>query len=178
MKKLYFLALLSTLLAFITPSGSLHAQSRKRTKLSANCGKCGRAVAATSRVGQRCPHCGVVWGRENTTTTTSPSYYNSDFGTTKMPDLSEYTSSGSLGGMSGMGGSPFENETNTIRTCTLRAAPSTKAVGLGSISKNSSVTILKRSGEWVKVSYFGTLGGDGYNINTYRGWIHSSNLVY
>ena len=167
--------LLSTLVAFITPPNSLHAQSRRRTKLSASCGKCGRAVAATSRVGQRCPHCGVVWGRENKTTTTSPSDYNSDFGTTKMPDMSDYNS-GSFGGNSD---SPFfEGETNTVRTCTLRAAPSAKAVSLGSVPKNSSVTILKKSGEWVKVSYIGVLSGDGYNVNTYRGWMHSSNLVY
>ncbi len=34
--------------------------------MSKSCGKCQKAVANTSKVGDRCPHCGVVWGREVT----------------------------------------------------------------------------------------------------------------
>ena len=173
MKKLFFLSALFTLVALCYPSSPLFAQSR-RTKLSATCGSCGRAVAASSRVGQRCPHCGVIWGRENTTTTTGPSYSIPKYSTNNFADVPNYNS-GSLGGYDSSFG--LDNESNTIRTCNLRAAPSAKAVVLGSIPRNSSVTILKRSGGWVKVSYMGSLGGD-YNIGMYRGWLQRSNLVY
>ena len=38
---------------------------------TANCGKCGKAVSSSAKVGDSCPHCGVRWGKENTTTTNS-----------------------------------------------------------------------------------------------------------
>lgn len=173
MKKLLLLSAFFTLVALCYPASPLFAQTR-RTKLSARCGSCGKAVSANSRVGQRCPHCGVIWGRENTTTTTSPSYSIPNYNTNTLPDVSNYNS----GSFDNLGGSSFlDSESNTIRTCSLRAAPSAKAVALGTLPRNSSVTILKRSGAWVKVSYFGSLGGD-YNIGSYRGWVQRSNLVY
>lgn len=32
--------------------------------LSKSCGVCGKTVSSDSQVGDRCPHCGVVWGTE------------------------------------------------------------------------------------------------------------------
>lgn len=32
--------------------------------LSKSCGACGKPVSTASQVGDRCPHCGVVWGAE------------------------------------------------------------------------------------------------------------------
>ncbi len=37
--------------------------------ISARCGNCKRAVPVTSRVGEKCPYCGVFWGSENKSTT-------------------------------------------------------------------------------------------------------------
>ena len=37
----------------------------QQTLATKRCGKCGKEVPLTSRVGQRCPHCGVRWGYEN-----------------------------------------------------------------------------------------------------------------
>lgn len=36
--------------------------------VSKQCGKCGREVSASAKVGDRCPHCGVRWGRESSHT--------------------------------------------------------------------------------------------------------------
>lgn len=32
--------------------------------ISKSCGACGKSVSRDSQVGDRCPHCGVVWGSE------------------------------------------------------------------------------------------------------------------
>lgn len=45
--------------------------SQNSTTISKNCGKCGKPVSVKSEVGSSCPHCGVIWGSENTQTTTS-----------------------------------------------------------------------------------------------------------
>ncbi len=37
-----------------------------QTILSKNCSKCHKQVSVGSKVGQKCPHCGVVWGSEHT----------------------------------------------------------------------------------------------------------------
>ena len=52
------------------------AYGQTYTTQSKSCGSCGKAVSNNSQVGMRCPHCGVVWGRENTKTTTT---YRKDY---------------------------------------------------------------------------------------------------
>ena len=44
----------------LTPSG-IATGSELITK---SCGACGKEVSPTSKVGDRCPHCGVIWGQE------------------------------------------------------------------------------------------------------------------
>lgn len=44
----------------LTPSG-MNMESGIVTK---SCGACGKVVSPTSKVGDRCPHCGVIWGYE------------------------------------------------------------------------------------------------------------------
>ena len=34
---------------------------------SKSCGKCGKGVPNSSKVGDQCPHCGVIWGLERVT---------------------------------------------------------------------------------------------------------------
>ncbi len=56
--------------------------SNKTVSESKHCGKCGKSVSVKSRAGMICPHCGVKWGRENTTHTQSyniDSYNNYDW---------------------------------------------------------------------------------------------------
>ncbi|MBN1408048.1 MAG: hypothetical protein JW956_09670 [Calditrichaceae bacterium] len=47
----------------ITPSG-FDSGSGMITK---SCGACGKTVSPGSKVGDRCPHCGVIWGYETQT---------------------------------------------------------------------------------------------------------------
>lgn len=68
--------------------------SQTYTTSTKNCGKCGKQVSASAKVGDRCPHCGVVWGRENShsTTTTIPSVYpNSSYPITSSNPKSQST---------------------------------------------------------------------------------------
>jgi predicted RNA-binding Zn-ribbon protein involved in translation (DUF1610 family) len=48
--------------------------------ISKHCEKCGGAVSIDSKVGDTCPHCGVVWGGEHTT------YSHSTSGSGSAPD--------------------------------------------------------------------------------------------
>lgn len=59
------LALFSFCLQAVNINYSIAQSYTTSTK---SCGKCGKQVSNTSKIGDRCPHCGVVWGRENTTT--------------------------------------------------------------------------------------------------------------
>ena len=44
----------------LTPSGFNTGSGM----VSKSCGACGKEVSPSSKVGDRCPHCGVVWGYE------------------------------------------------------------------------------------------------------------------
>lgn len=71
MKNVFFLMFL-----FIGFQFTQVAYGQTYTTQSKSCGSCGKAVSNNSQVGMRCPHCGVVWGRENTKTTTT---YRKDY---------------------------------------------------------------------------------------------------
>jgi predicted RNA-binding Zn-ribbon protein involved in translation (DUF1610 family) len=54
---------------FVIPEKA-QAQYRTIISMRKTCGHCGMQVPNSSQVGDKCPHCGVIWGRENTTTST------------------------------------------------------------------------------------------------------------
>jgi predicted RNA-binding Zn-ribbon protein involved in translation (DUF1610 family) len=128
------------------------------TTVSKSCGSCGGSVSEYSRTGQRCPHCGVIWGQETTkrsSRTTTKIKYNNDYDNDNM-----YQSS------------------NTITNCNLRSAPNAKATIMGVIAKNESITITQRKGDWVKISFFGSFMEDGgYSISYHVGWVHVGGVV-
>ena len=68
-------------IVLITLANTDFSNAQTYTTTSKSCGKCGKSVSANSKIGDRCPHCGVIWGRENTHTSTStyssPSYRSS-----------------------------------------------------------------------------------------------------
>lgn len=75
--------LLISLNAFMAPR-SAQAQYRTVVSVEKRCGNCGRVVSSSAKVGDRCPYCGVIWGRESTSTKTTyglnvgqSSYYDS-----------------------------------------------------------------------------------------------------
>jgi len=47
----------------------LYSDDMGITTMSKSCGACGKGVSSSSKVGDRCPHCGVVWGYEQTSYT-------------------------------------------------------------------------------------------------------------
>lgn len=73
MKQFGVVALLILTCVFL-PGGWKAAcgQSGGYTVVSKRCVACGKPVSINSRIGQRCPHCGVIWGEETSTYTTRP----------------------------------------------------------------------------------------------------------
>lgn len=61
----------------ITFVNSDFSYSQTYTTTSKNCGKCSKSVSANAKIGDRYPHCGVIWGRENTSKSTSTYIYSS-----------------------------------------------------------------------------------------------------
>lgn len=207
MKFLILLRLTITLLIGISFSGLSYSQTTKT--VTASCGKCGRSVPSTSSVGGTCPHCGVRWGRENKSTTTSSTFdkrntqiklptFELDYNTGRDTKSSGYKSNlmedtGLKLDLSQASElqlpeptrnipqkeyNPFtynQNESSTIiRNCKLMSSPNRNSEILGLITKNSSIVINKRKGDWLKITYVGNLEG---KIDVYVGWIHSSNVV-
>jgi uncharacterized protein YgiM (DUF1202 family) len=117
------------------------------TTESKSCGHCGHAVANNSTVGMKCPYCGVVWGRENTSYSTSY--------TTTIPSSGTAT---------------------TATAANLRNGPSTDYGVICQMPANTSLTILDKSGYWVKVSYVDYSGY--YGAQTRIGWVYYSLLSF
>jgi predicted RNA-binding Zn-ribbon protein involved in translation (DUF1610 family) len=66
----YFIATITFSLFSVT---SLLSQTY--TTWTKNCGSCGNKVSNSSGIGQKCPLCGVTWGRENETKKETSTYY-------------------------------------------------------------------------------------------------------
>ncbi len=56
-----------------------NAFSQTYTTVTKSCGKCGKAVSSSAKIGDICPHCRVRWGYENTSTSTSTSTSNKNY---------------------------------------------------------------------------------------------------
>lgn len=142
MKKI-FLALL--LLCTFSMSSVAYSQSYYTTQ-SKSCGSCGKEVSANSTVGMRCPHCGVVWGRENEhrTTTKKTNSYNKSYNSTNY----NYNNSNSNNNSDSYDMTPAK----TITTASLRRNASAKSELLFNISKDHSVYIIGKKGSWYYVS--------------------------
>lgn len=157
-----------------------------QTHVSKRCGSCHKPVSANSRVGQRCPHCGVKWGYENESRSTDiPNRSNN---TTYPKSLSDYIEEEKRksdyypstnydypysSGSSSYNSSDFTYEQSTVvRRSNLRSAPSTDSEVLGILPKNASIVITKFLSDWVKVEYRDS------NFNLYIGWLYRSNVVY
>ena len=155
------LLLLSIHLLFACLS-SINVNAQAYTTVSKSCGSCDGAVSSSSRIGQRCPHCGVIWGKENTHTSSHRSAAShSDYDNTVTVE----------------DGNMFQMS-NTIVNCNLRSAPNSKSSILGQIGRNQSITITQRRGNWVKINFFGSLLGDGqYNSSSYVGWVQIGCVV-
>lgn len=139
-------------MAFSFSSNAINAQG-SYTTTSASCGKCGGSVSSNSKVGDRCPHCGVTWGRENSRTTSR---------TTTNTSISDYGNSDSY--------------KTVLKNSNLRITPSINGDKLGVIPANSRVNILDYNSEWYKVSYTGSFVDD-FITDTYYGWVSKTNFT-
>ena len=140
-----------------------------QTTVSKSCGKCHKPVSEYATIGDVCPHCGVRWGYENTSKTTSNRKV--DY---RLPLPSDYEMN-----LPSSDNSDFMfQQSNTVRNSNLRSAPSKDSEVMGVLPKNSSIIITKKLGDWVKISYVGNLSNEQFNIQTYTGWLHISNVVF
>ena len=126
------------------------------TSESKSCGACQGEVSIHSSIGDKCPHCGVTWGRKTTTRTTSHNSFNSYNNSYNFDNSYNYNYSTAM----------------TNSKCNVRSYPSTSAEVLGKASAYQSFEVVGVDGNWVQVkvslddSYLGT-------INSF-GWIHKS----
>jgi uncharacterized protein YgiM (DUF1202 family) len=90
----------------------------------------------------RCPHCGVRWGYENSTRSTSVSTVSRNI--------------------------PSSGFASTARTANVRSGPSIDNSIVSTLPPFTSVTIIGKSGNWVKVKFsdylsnYGTIELTGY----------------
>jgi hypothetical protein len=56
---------LSIILYSQRASAQMYGEYETTQEVTKSCGKCGGAVSSLSKVGDTCPHCHVIWGREN-----------------------------------------------------------------------------------------------------------------
>jgi uncharacterized protein YgiM (DUF1202 family) len=112
------------------------------TTVSKTCGSCSKPVSSDSRVGMRCPHCGVRWGYENSTRSTSVRTVSRNI--------------------------PTSGYATTATTANVRSGPSTDYGVVSTLTPNTLVTITGKVGNWVKVtftdylSYYGNVEQTGY----------------
>lgn len=146
---------LLSVLMFLSTIGFINqSYAQTYTTESKSCGSCGKAVSNNSKIGMRCPHCGVRWGYENETRTTN---HNKTY---KQPSNSYQSSYDTPIGM-------VYNNVN------LRSKPSTKASVLKVIPAYSSVTIIQRVGDWYYAKY-SDIDLNSFNTRTLKGYLHKS----
>lgn len=141
---------ISSLLSFTTASCQTYTTESK------NCGACGKEVSIYSTVGMTCPHCGVRWGYENTskttTTATSATSYSNN----------EYES---------MNYNPTKTTGINYFQANLRELPTTRSKIKSVIPKYTTMNIVASSNSWyyVRYSYF-----NGYTRENMYGYVSKS----
>ncbi len=130
------------------PYNSFPETYTSTTTVSKSCGSCGGAVSSDSKIGMRCPHCGVRWGYENTTTSTSK----------RKIEI------------------PSSGVATTKKSANLRNGPSTNYNVILTMPAYSTVSIISSEGNWVKVSYDDYSGY--YGSITRIGWVSASLLEF
>lgn len=149
--KLYIILLLP-LFTLVYPSES---QAQYQTS-SKTCGKCNKPVSVDSKVGMRCPHCGVRWGTENTSYQTEYKYYNTYGSDYYSGSSSKIKRNGSY--------------VNVNRNSNLRTEPNTSGRIRGFIKEGNQVKIIKKKESWYYISYNGCLTVSK-SKGTFEGWI-------
>jgi predicted RNA-binding Zn-ribbon protein involved in translation (DUF1610 family) len=127
--------LILTITLIISSFATLEISAQSYTTESKSCGSCQKEVSINSRIGMKCPHCGVVWGQENTSRTTSTYPSSTNY---NMPKFDNYNS---------------VSFATTNSTCNLRSYQSTNAAILAKIPAFTTLDVIEIDGSWVKVKY-------------------------
>lgn len=123
--------------------------SQTYTTESKKCGACKKKVSNNSRVGMRCPHCGVEWGRENT------SYdQRSTFSFPNSSAITQFYSGGTC---------------ISSKNVNLRSGPSTSRSKITTIPAYTQLTIISVLDNWLYVSY---RYYNGYSYSTTNGYVY------
>ncbi len=126
--------------------------AQTQTTESKSCGACGKAVSNNSTAGMKCPHCGVTWGSENTSTNYTQKY------TTYSSGNSSSKSTKFVAGF-------MYFSTSNVK---LRPDPSTANKEILTIPAYNHVTVLEILDEWLYVKYNVI---NGMNTKTYYGYV-------
>ncbi len=141
--------LIVTIIITILNLVSFEVNAQSYTSESKRCGSCRMEVSVNSRVGMKCPHCGVIWGKENTNySTKTNTSYNYDYSR-------NYTSA------------------TPISTCNVRSSPSTSSEVLAQASSSNTFNVIEVAGNWVKIKFSQETY---YGNETAYGWIFKSLL--
>lgn len=128
---------------------SKNAHCQTYTTERKSCGSCGKEVSIYSTVGMSCPHCGVEWGKENTTTDYSRRYRDDYY--------DSYSSYPRIGYV--------YTKTN------VRWGPGKNYAIKDVLTDFTTITINKRVGSWYYVSY---KKFNGWYEEEYNGYIYKS----
>jgi uncharacterized protein YgiM (DUF1202 family) len=146
-KKIIFIFILLAL--YLAPKNS-NAQSY--TTESKSCGSCHKEVSVNSRIGMKCPHCGVIWGKENETRTTKTTNSYSDY---------DYSTK-------------YYSTATPKSRCNVRSYPSTDAAIIGKADSDNVFDVIEVKNGWVKIKF----SEEGYyGQQDAYGWI-SRSLLY
>lgn len=180
MIKIIQLILLFLPLSTINFDNGLSAQSY--TTESKSCGSCQKEVSIYSKIGMTCPHCGVRWGYENESNSTSysstsppnypktvPSSYNKispssySVKTPSSNNISNWYFDPSLA-------NPNKSIGFTTENANLRSSPSTSSSVKTVIPAITNVSIISKQGDWYYVEYQFI---DAYlNVNNLKGYVY------
>ena len=152
--KTIILAISLTILNF----ASFTTNAQTYTTESKSCGSCQGEVSINSRIGDKCPHCGVTWGRKTTTHTKNFNSINS------FDNSYDFNISNNIYSYS---------TAMTSSNCNVRSNPSTSAAILGTASAYQSFDVVSVGKNWVQVKVSIYDSYLGYATTSY-GWIHKS----
>ena len=153
-----FLILFGLLFSFSLTAINTNSFAQSYTTESKSCGSCNGAVSINSRVGMRCPHCGVRWGYENSSTKYS---YENNYSNSYKNNYNTYPK--------------YTSECYSSSNVNLRSQPSTNSRILKVIPRYKNVKVIKTYPSWLYVSYSFY---SNYQLKTINGYVYRSYFNY
>lgn len=153
------------------------------------CGRCGGIVSNSAKVGDKCPHCGVIWGKENTKTTTNYNNYtrpSSSYSSSKYNSSSNYSTPKSTNSYTPSRFIGFY-DAKTICKTNLKASPDNNSNTLKVLPQGTKISVTHQNGSWYYVRYMYLVKDPYYNYNgiypgyrneTIYGYVHGNSISF